>query len=554
MGQETEYAIRFSPAERSPGNTALFDALIDRVQTMVPMMPGARRLSRRQKFLANGGSVYYEFLPYAMDGGLVEAGTPECRGPSALMLYQVAQDRLLCRAARQVAGADGELTLLKNCRDGEGNVYGVQENYEAIVARGPRLWGLRAGVALLLPVLFAIIPIFIGVLLALFLGLIAAFLTLGLLDLLLVPLFKFSILARLVDGKRSFEIGFGRFEMLLEIALLAPVLVPYALLLRAFAFRAQRAALTPFLMSRPIIAGAGTLIDDTFILSEKAPSIRRLMRLTVAPGDRPVYDTGNLLKLMMGPLLLDWRALKGMFRRRQRLQLGLADANRCQIAEMLKLGTTALILDMAEAGALEDAPRLRDPLAALTAFTRDPTLQATAVDRQGRAWTAIGLQRFFHARAREFASNAAVHSIEAADIIRLWGEALDALEAEPGQLIGRVDWITKRYLLATAGRDADAATRKKIDLRYHELGEHGYLTWLEQDGLAPTLVTDAETEHAIVTPPADSPASLRGRLIRQMAADGLPGVASWDVVRSKGPDGARNVVSLADWRRKKGSE
>lgn len=559
MGQETEYALRFSPADQSPGNRALFDALMGRVESMVPALPGARRLSRRQKFLANGGSVYYEFLPYAMDGGLVEAGTPECRGPSSLMLYQVAQDRLLCRAASQVKtelgdAHAGELTLLKNCRDGDGNVYGVQENYEAIVAQGPRLWALRAGIACLLPLLFALLPVVWGVLLALIVGLLAMLLAMGVLDMLLVPLFNISLMEKISSGARGFEQTFGRFEMVLEIALLTPVLVPYALLLRACAFRPHRHALTPFLMSRPIIAGAGTLIDGKFVLSEKAPAIRRLMRLTIAPTDRPVYDTGNLMKLLMGPLLFDWRGLRGLFRVRQRLQLGLADANRCQVAEMLKLGTTALVLDMAEAGFLDDAPTLRDPLAALAAFTGDPVLQASAEDTAGRTWTALDLQQFFLDRARDFAANAPASSMEAFDIIRLWGEALDALRTEPGRLIGRVDWITKRYLLSTAGRDADADTRKKIDLRYHELGENGYLTWLEQDGLAPTLVTDIETEHAIVTPPADSPAALRGRLIRQLAADGLPGVASWDAVRSKGPDGKRNVVSLADWRRDRESK
>ena len=544
MGQETEYALRFSPAERSPGNRVLFDALMAQVESIVPALPGGRRLSRRQKFIANGGSVYYEFLPYAMDGGLVEAG----RGPSALMLYQVAQDRLLCRAASLV---DGDLTLLKNCRDGDGNVYGVQENYEAIVAEGWRLWALRVGTAALLPILLALLPVLWGVLLALVLGLIALLLVVGVLDMLLVPLFKVSLLSTLSDGSQGFERAFGRFEMVLEIGLLSPVLVPFAFLLRAFAFRPQRAALTPFLMSRPIIAGAGSLVDDAFVLSEKAPAIRRLMRLTVAPGDRPVYDTGNLMKLIMGPLLFDWGGLRTLFKVRQRLQLGLADANRCQVAEMLKLGTTALVLDMAEAGALDDAPTLQDPLAALAAFTRDPTLQATAIDTKGRSWTALALQRFFLDRARDFAANAAVSSLEASDIIRLWAEALDALETEPGQLVGRVDWITKRYLLCTAGRDADADTLKKIDLRYHELGEDGYLTWLEQDGLAPTLVTEAEMEHAIVTPPTDSPASLRGRLIRQLVSEGLPGVASWDAVRSKAPDGSRKIVSLADWRRER---
>jgi proteasome accessory factor A len=138
--------------------------------------------------------------------------------------------------------------------------------------------------------------------------------------------------------------------------------------------------------------------------------------------------------------------------------------------------------------------------------------------------------------------------MEAHDVLRLWGEALDALEAEPGGLIGRLDWVTKRYLLRAAGTDVNADARKKIDLRYHELGD-GYLSWLEAEGLAPRLVTPEEAEAAIQTPPANSPAALRGRLIRQLADEGLPAVASWDQVRTTDAEGRRKVVSLADWRK-----
>lgn len=546
MGQETEYALRYSPADASPGNAALFDALAAEVERMVPTLPGSRRLARRQRFLANGGSFYYEFLPYATQGGLVEAGTPECRGPSALLQYQAGQDRLLARAA---AGVEGRLSLLKNCRDGDGNVYGVQENYEAEIARGGRLFLLRLGVAALIPVLCVMVPLTWAVIVALLLALLALVIVLGVLDILLGRLFGVSTLETLFDGG-AFERHAGRAEMWLEIGLLAPVLMPYTLLLRGLAFRPQRHALHAFLMSRPIIAGAGSQLPTGFVLSEKGPAIRRLMRLTIAPGDRPVFDTGNLMKRLMGPLLFDFRDVLGLFRQRQRLQLGLADANRCQVAEFLKLGTTALVLDMAEAGLLADAPQLADPVTALKIFIADPDLEAVAPDRNGRGWTALDLQRFYLERARRFLAEAPAPSLEAHDIVRLWGEALDALASEPGGLIGRVDWVTKRYLLQTAGADADADVLKKIDLRYHELGD-GYLEWLEAEGLAPTLVTVEDAERAITTPPEDSPAALRGRLIRQLVDADLPGIASWDAVRLKGPDGKRKVVSLADWKRER---
>lgn len=551
MGQETEYALRCSPIDASPGNDALFDRIATQIEEQVPSASGGRRFSRRQRFLANGGSVYYEYLPQAMHAGLIEAGTPECRGPSALMLYQQAQDQLLATAAAAVSTPDRHIGLLKNCRDGDGNTYGAQENYEAIIAEGWRLTALRIGTACLIPLLLALAPVLLGVMFALVVGAVGLVLVLSILNGLLTAITRRNLLERLFQSEARLLSGLGWVDLSLQMVLLAPVLVPYALLLRAVAFRPQRRALIAFLMSRPIIAGAGTLVDGRFVLSEKAPAIRRLMRLTIRPGDRPVFDTGNLMKRLLGPLLLKPRQVRRLFHQRQRLQLGLADANRCQIAEFLKLGTTALVLDMAEAGLLDDAPQLADPLAALGAYTGDPDLKATAFDRDGVAWTALALQRFYLDRARQFIANAPAASMEAHDVLRVWSDALDALEAEPGGLIGRLDWVTKRYLIETAGAGGDADVRKKIDLRYHELGD-GYLSWLEAEGLAPRLVTVEEAEAAIQTPPADSPAALRGRLIRQLADEGLPAVASWDQVRTTDAEGRRKVISLADWRKARG--
>src|SRR5262249_10454857 len=119
----------------------------------------------------------YEAQPQALDDGLIEAGTPECRGPSEVVLYQRAQEDLLVRAIPIVARRlDGELTLLKNCRDAAGHTYGAQENYEADLARGVWLGVWRAGLAALtLPTIvaglltWAFVVVMVPVLLALML-------------------------------------------------------------------------------------------------------------------------------------------------------------------------------------------------------------------------------------------------------------------------------------------------------------------------------------------------------------------------------------------------
>src|SRR5205085_4820003 len=155
LGLETEYAIRYTPKdrERRPGNDVIYRAIAAAVRRLVTAQPGERGVDsgREQLFLQNGGALYYEFFPQALKGGLLEASTPECCGPSQLLLYQKAEEALLLRAlpmaeeALRSRGYDGEIGLLKNCRDAQGHVYGAQENYEVEVAHGIPLFLYRIG-------------------------------------------------------------------------------------------------------------------------------------------------------------------------------------------------------------------------------------------------------------------------------------------------------------------------------------------------------------------------------------------------------------------------
>src|SRR3989338_3606213 len=86
----------------------------------------------------------------------------------------------------------------------------------------------------------------------------------------------------------------------------------------------------PFLITRQIFAGAGKLNKDgIFEISQKSGYIQKVFG-TDTRYDRGIitdtYDLGNNL----------------------RLHLILGDANMCEIADFLKLGTTGLILDLAE--------------------------------------------------------------------------------------------------------------------------------------------------------------------------------------------------------------
>jgi Pup amidohydrolase len=557
VGLETEYAIRWSPqgGGAHPGNDVIYGAIADAVRRFVTTHPSERGEDaiRAQMFTQNGGALNYEVYPHALRGGLLEASTPECRGPSQLLLYQKAQEALLLEALPiaqeklHAAGFCGELGLLKNCRDAENHVYGAQENYEVEIARGPILWLYRLGLALLAPLIPLELIVFWAVYVLVFSAILFVWLTSRFIGALFPQLRDRISLAAIFDEGSRGERKLGVAVLWIEVLAQTPLLAPFTTLLMLFAFRRIRRRALAFIVSRPILTGTGSVErDGRFSLSEKGPAMRRVVRTFIDPDNRPIIDTGNLMKSMMSVIFLKTTPFKRLFARRQRLQLGMSDSNVAQVAEYLKIGTTALVVDMIEAGLLDDAPRLKDPIAALHAIAADPTLKARVPVRGGEI-SALELQRFYFSRAQAFVASAPVASIEAREIVRLWGEALDALEHDLGSLVGRLDWVTKRFLVEEAGGNLDGAAQKKIDLRYHELGS-GHLAEMERRGIAPALVAPDEVRRAIEVPPEETPARVRGRLIRELAGSRDKVTVSWDSIRIGGRIRGQ-IIRLEDYLR-----
>lgn len=547
LGQEQEYAIRDPGAHVDGGalqNQEVFERLASNIKAQGgATAPGALSLIRQQFFTVNGGCFAYEFLPFCKQGGLLEGATPECESPRDVVLYQRAQERILCDALAEEnseRGADRQVALLKNCRDSEGNVYGAQESYEAVMASGLSLLFLRAGMLVSSALSLAVQAIALA--LGIILGLLVAGLVLGFFLLtalvalahiltfrkvfgpLLAALDLLGKKAQLLGDSDAFENVVGAWEYRLFFPIISVLLSPITWALRALAFRDLRRRSEAFFISRIIISGSGTLDDEgEFFLSEKSYTATTMARWGPGHRERALFDCGNLLKAMLvggfDLALLRTSGLRLLLAKRQRLQIGLGDANRLQFAEYLKLGTSLLVIEMAEAGHLDAAPRFKNPIGALRAFNRDPMLKAAAQIRSNDTRvgerSALETQRFYLRSAQEFLASHPAAPAEFREIARLWEETLDALDAgDRSQLVGSIDWVTKLHLLDTSGKDQAAAVRKKIDLRYHELGS-GYAELFEQQSLAPTMFDDAEIRVAMRQPPAVASAERRSRFIQQ---------------------------------------
>lgn len=540
VGLETEYAIRFrpdDPAAQRPTDYELYRQFLGVLKRRVPTAPAEHW--KEGVFTGYGGAIWFERVYYAGGTGLIEGATPECRGPRQVLLYQRAQDRLFADACRDL-DAPGELTLIKNDRDSRRHVYGAQENYELSIGRSWDLWFWRAGVLLLLPAAVFTWAGHILLLIAYILYLMAAGLVYLGLRAFLTPGRRRQVLVALVgadiadDQEKGAPLPRWSEGPLVwgERLLLAPLAMGMLLLARVTAFRRTRRLLLPFLVSRPLIAGSGMLDEKgRFHLSDKAGAINCLLGYGGLLGDRPLFSLGHLLKQLAFKFWIPVRDVLELLGERQRLQICVGDSNMAEEAEYLRVGTTLLVLDAIEAGALDDAPRVRRPIRSLRRIVADPELLAAVPLSDGSCRIALQLQRFYLEACRRHVESSAGASEEACDVLARWEAVLGGLEADRQRLVGRLDWVTKRYLIETTGSAAGEPARRKIDLRYHELSPDGYFAQLQAAGVGGSILEDGEIERAMSTPPAGTPASDRGRYVQEFSGEPPRAKVSWTRVR-----------------------
>lgn len=538
LGLETEYAIRssstFATSRRS--KFRLYESLVAALHRRVPTVPAKH--FKEGVFTASGGAVWFEAERPAAGGGLIEGATPECRSPREAVAYQRAQDRLLAEAASVC-----DFDLIKNDRDACDNVYGAQENYEATFASGARLLLWRVGLVALFPLAIAT---WIGIGFCI-LGTLLYFLLAAIAYLPLkmitggnesVALFLFG--RDLVDGREScihVPVWLESALQVLTRILTAPLAAALFVLVHATGFRNARQRLVPFLISRPIFAGAGMVdLEGNFKIADKAPAVNCVVGYGGMVGDRPMFSMGHFFKSVYADSWFAPREYVELFSQRQRLQIGLGDSNMCETAEFLRVGTTLLVLDAIEAGMFDQPPRVRRPIRSLHSVCADPTLTHEFALGDGQAVTALQLQRYYLAGCREFLDQTASVPAEAWEVVDLWSQTLGHIEQIattgeiPDELIGTVDWVTKKFLLEKAGADADWAELKKIDLRYHELSDDGYFAMLQSAGFSARLVEEEAIERATRLAPPNTPATTRGHYIREFAHGDEPISANWKAI------------------------
>ncbi len=208
-------------------------------------------------------------------------------------------------------------------------------------------------------------------------------------------------------------------------------------------------------------------------------------------------------------------------KRYRRLHVILGDANLAQVATWLKLGTTTMVLAMAEDGALPGRALLpANPVRAFQHISGDLSLRAPFDLADGASITALEAQWCLYEAAVTYTDtqgfDAVGGEVDGRAVLERWQATLHGLETDPSSLAGSVDWIAKLRLLE-AYRERhqlswDDARLAAMDLQYHDLRPERSLA--ARLGLE-VLVGDEEAQAAVSEPPRTTRAYFRGRCLEQ---------------------------------------
>src|SRR5438477_240043 len=256
------------------------------------------------------------------------------------------------------------------------------------------------------------------------------------------------------------------------------------------------AAILPFLITRQIFSGAGKMGIEAesaasqlgvYQVSQRADFFSVIVSIDTM-NRRPLINTRDEPHVDAS--------------RYRRFHVILGDSNMSEWATALKIGTTALVLDLIERG---QAPQLEiaQPIDANRSISRDQNYDWIIELKDGRKISAIDVQRIY--------LKAAARVEDGMDedrewILREWESILNDLERDVMVTRDRVDWAAKKFLLDALQEEEKLSWSnpwlQSIDLEYHNLDlDRGLYYELARQGSIRRLAKEDDIKTAIFTPP-----------------------------------------------------
>ena len=216
----------------------------------------------------------------------------------------------------------------------------------------------------------------------------------------------------------------------------------------------------------------------------------------------------------------------------RRLHVIAGDANMSEVATLLKLGTTSIVLAMIEDDAFPEHLIVKDPVHAIRQVSHDTSLSACIMMADGRMLSALQVQMEILEAAIQYANRYGLDSVDDSvgnDVLVRWAGVLDGLETDPLLVANIVDWIAKKRIVDGFAQrhnlQIDDARLKAIDLQYHDMRFDKCLAL--RAGLV-ELCAKPDVMSAMVKPPESTRAFFRGTVLQRWPNDVI--AANWDSV------------------------
>lgn len=282
------------------------------------------------------------------------------------------------------------------------------------------------------------------------------------------------------------------------------------LIARSVPFDRIAKILLPFFVTRQIYAGAGKVGAENqtsvtpYQISQRADFFECTIDLNTMV-KRPIINTRD-----------EPHADPAKYRR---LHVIVGDVNMAELSTYLKLGTTAILLEMVENGFEIPSVEIQDPVQAIKEVSRDLTMQGVITLTDGRRSTAIEIQRTYLRAAQDFyACHELTPSIK--DLLVQWETVLDKLEQDPMQLARELDWVAKHQMIMSymdrKGCGWNDPRISLLDLQYHDVRpDKGLYYTLERGNHIDRLLRDEEIARAEQTAPSETRAYFRGECLKK---------------------------------------
>ncbi|MBN1563506.1 MAG: proteasome accessory factor PafA2 family protein [Anaerolineae bacterium] len=338
--------------------------------------------------------------------------------------------------------------------------------------------------------------------------------------------------------------------------------------------------LLPYLVTRTVFSGAGKVgyenrsAPASFQLAQRADFFEMLTGVQTTY-QRPLFNMRD-----------ESHSDRHTFRR---LHVILGDANMAEISTYLKIGVTQLVLHMIEDGFIKTDLTLADPVGAFQQVSRDLTFQQPIQLENGGTMTALDVQDVYLEHAERYLEEHA-RTDEQWAVWERWGAVIDMLRAGNWPALNKtLDWAIKRHVLERYlnGQQTDWATvqnwqpvlelaikpalvttaealatdmglpwadyekqreiyftLRRLDLEYHDIRYEGtgagLFYRLQNAGHVERLLTEDEIAHYMTTPPPDTRAWLRGKIVERFARQ-IVG-ADWSYVKLQQTDTTQKLI------------